>query len=487
MGPVKLIVFIFKPHWLIGLFLVLVMGLGIISPAGSVKPVGATRGPNNTIWGRFGCAREQQRHKLNYKKIIIFSDPHYYTPELGTTGAAFEEYLAGDRKLLAESNAILRKTINQIKASDAGIVLISGDLTKDGELVNHLKVASYLKELEDSGRKVYVINGNHDINNPHAFKFEGARVIPVENVSPEQFKEIYKDFGYAEALAVDTNSLSYVVEPVQGLRLIVMDSAIYDRNHTVGRPKTEGAFSEATLNWIIGQIKKAKAQGKIVLGMMHHGLMDHFSVQRRFFAQYVIKDADRIAVDLADAGMAAVFTGHFHAQDITAQQIGNKYIYDVETGSLVTYPNPYRIIELTADNKLRIKTWRIEEIDYDTGSLKFPVYAKKYLTDGLRDLAPHFLARIIMGQGLTEEEAAEQAALIVRQKVSPFMTLGDLLATIMVAHYQGDEVLDEELLPVIQRLVASESPLLGMLGEGLLSLGTDLEPADNDIIIPLQP
>lgn len=109
------------------------------------------------------------------------------------------------------------------------------------------------------------------------------------------------------------------------------------------------------------------------------------------------------------------------------------------------------------------------------------------MTDGLRDLAPHFLARIIMGQGLTEEEAAEQAALIVRQKVSPFMTLGDLLATIMVAHYQGDEVLDEELLPVIQRLVASESPLLGMLGEGLLSLGTDLEPADNDIIIPLQP
>ena len=38
-------------------------------------------------------------------KLMIFSDPHYFDPSLGTVGAAFDAYLANDRKLIAESDA----------------------------------------------------------------------------------------------------------------------------------------------------------------------------------------------------------------------------------------------------------------------------------------------------------------------------------------------------------------------------------------------
>lgn len=123
--------------------------------------------------------------------------------------------MASDRKLLAESKAILESAMEAIKKSDVDLVLFSGDLTKDGEYISHKQFTEYLKQLEKAGKQVFVINGNHDINNPHAVKFEGDKTTPVQQVTPSRFKSLYKDFGYGEAIAKDRYSLSYVVEPVE--------------------------------------------------------------------------------------------------------------------------------------------------------------------------------------------------------------------------------------------------------------------------------
>ncbi|MEW6696744.1 MAG: CehA/McbA family metallohydrolase [Bacillota bacterium] len=414
---------------------------------------------------------------INEAKIAVFSDPHYFAPELldDINNAAFQEYLAKDRKLIAESDALLKETIKRILDTDAGIVLVPGDLTKDGELVSHQKFAELLKQLEDAGKKVYVINGNHDVNNS-AHRYENNEAIATDNVSPEQFKQIYRDFGYAEAVARDDNSLSYVVEPAPGIRIIVMESAVYG--------ETGGRFSEARLNWIKQQTKEAAAQGKTVLGMMHHGLLDHFTVQRQFFPEYVIEDADRVAEELAAAGMQAVFTGHFHAQDIVSKQFGDKVIYDIQTGSPVTYPNPYRIVELTAANQLEIKTEHITSIDYDLSG-PFPDYARNYLVEGLNGLAPQMLAGILIKQGMPQEQAIQQANQLVQQTVASNLTIQDLIVDAFVAHYQGDESINPQLLPVIQGMAASADDLTKMLGGALLSLGTDPAPGDNNVTLAL--
>ena len=98
-------------------------------------------------------------------RFIVFSDPHLYDNSLGTTGKAFEDYIARDRKLLRESEGILQSVVASIKDIKADFVLIPGDMTKDGELVCHQLCANYLKQITDSGKKVYVIPGNHDIEN----------------------------------------------------------------------------------------------------------------------------------------------------------------------------------------------------------------------------------------------------------------------------------------------------------------------------------
>ena len=133
-------------------------------------------------------------NSMEYANIVVISDLHYYAPELGTTSQDFLNWERSDNKLLAESKNIVTSAINTVLQSNAQIVLVPGDLTKDGELVSHQQVAELLQRLTLAGKKVYVINGNHDIYNPNAWNFTSSPPTLVQNIGPSKFKEIYREF-----------------------------------------------------------------------------------------------------------------------------------------------------------------------------------------------------------------------------------------------------------------------------------------------------
>jgi len=176
-------------------------------------------------------------------KICVISDVHYFdTSLLINEGPAFEDYLNHDRKLLRESYAITESLIDSLVTEQPDILLVSGDITKDGELICHQKMADYFEELEATGTHVFVCPGNHDINNPHAVAFDNDTTYPVASVNPEEFKTIYANHGYDEAIAVDTASLSYIAEPIRGLQILSMDVCRYDSNYIDNYPQTDGGF-----------------------------------------------------------------------------------------------------------------------------------------------------------------------------------------------------------------------------------------------------
>lgn len=437
---------------------------------------------------------EERDKRVDSLKIAVISDLHYFAPELGTSGAAFEEYLNFDRKLIAESSEIAKAAIEEIKNSSAEIILISGDLTKDGEKLSHEQVAALLSDLEAAGKKVYVTPGNHDINNPQAMSYAGDNAIPVDYVTPKEFKKLYKDFGYSEARAKDPNSLSYVVEPVKGLWLISMDACQYNTNVEDGNPKIAGAFSAETLEWLEEQIEKGCSQGKKVIGMSHHGIVEHFQFQNELFDEYVIdgtadpSDADDwkvVADKLADAGMQAVFTGHFHANDIVKYTTDkNKSIYDIETGSLVTYPNSYRLLELTPDNEISIQTHHIEAINYDTGNKTFPVYAQEFLRDGLEVIVENTLVAM-MAKGSADPAVinAIKAQINAELVAGTGISIKSIVVDAMADHYYGDESADTLILPILNQMLANESTRA--LAAAILSIYNDPLPADNDVELQL--
>lgn len=70
-------------------------------------------------------------------KMAVLSDIHVMAPELlEEDGAAFQHYIAHDRKMLKESVSLLRAAVDALVRERPYVVLVTGDLTKDGERVS---------------------------------------------------------------------------------------------------------------------------------------------------------------------------------------------------------------------------------------------------------------------------------------------------------------------------------------------------------------
>lgn len=295
-------------------------------------------------------------------RIAVMSDLHYLSPDMIADTEDFEHAFNSDRKLLKESSSVLREMLERVRADKPDILLVSGDLTKDGEQECHAALAKQLQQLQQDvpGLKIYVINGNHDIRNYNAKNFNTAdgKAVPATRTEPEDFKRIY-DFVYSDPTVLATftpaegnkaGGLSYVARPVEGLTVIAMDTCRYSSDNTSNgddEHETSGAISADLEKWVIEQTAAAKARGDLVIGLEHHGLVPHFDVQPTILPMYLVNGYERIAQEYADAGMSVVFTGHMHAVDIAAMTTaaGNTF-YDIETGSALTYPCPVRFVDL---------------------------------------------------------------------------------------------------------------------------------------------
>ncbi len=407
-------------------------------------------------------------------RFAVIADPHLYDSELGTTGPAFEAYLAKDRKMLRESEAILASALERIEHEQPDFVILPGDLTKDGEMSSHFLLAGHLADLEAAGIEVFVIPGNHDINNPHAVAYDGDEKIPVNHVTPYDFTVIYGDFGYDQAIARDPASLSYVAEPVDGLWLFGIDSCRYAFNIAKGHPQTGGGLAPETLKWLLDKLSEARMKHKRVVGFMHHGALAHYTGQDQLYADYLVDNWDEVSRILSAAGLQLLFTGHYHANDITQSEWEENRLYDVETGSLVTYPSPYRMVDLHGADAAVVRTFYVDQIDFDTQGLSFPDHAKAFLAGGLTQIAADQLT-------LPPEQGGFSLSAEEASKAAPFV------AQAFMAHYAGDEMPDTAVLQQLQGYLPGADPRYQALGQALGALWRDLPPSDGSAVLPLRP
>ena len=400
--------------------------------------------------------------------FIVFSDPHIYAPSLGTDGKAFQSYLAQNRKLLKESVEILESAIDAMKKIDARFIIVPGDLTKDGELASHELAASYLNQLEVSGKQVYVIPGNHDINNGAAYKYTGDTTERVPSITAAGFARVYREFGYQEALQRDPYSLSYLAEPQPGLWLLALDSCRYAEIQEGHEPITDGKLSILTLRWIENILKEAVTKNKAVIATVHHGIIEHYRGHEKNFGAYIIDDYPSISRLLASYNVRLVFTGHYHAQDITIARWSetSKFTLDVQTGSLVTYPCPYRVVSIDRSQKATISSYHIQETR--THPDNFQEYARNHAIEGIKGIA----TQVIQGYRVERAEAED---------------LAHQVAEAFVAHYAGDEKLAPGQEPLRTRGLSVLGWFVVTSRKDLIQgLWHDLEPADNNITIDLK-
>ncbi|MBC1253557.1 metallophosphoesterase [Listeria welshimeri] len=334
----------------------------------------------------FGCSSASDKtekitapiEKNQDLSIIETTDVHYFAPSLTDNGAAFKQYVAaGDGKQLAYSDEITDAFLEDVEAKKTDVLIISGDLTNNGEKTSHEELAKKLAQVEKAGTQVFVVPGNHDINNPWARKFEKDKQLPTDTITPTDFSKIYGDFGYKDAISSDDFSLSYLAAPSSKVWLLMLDTAIYKTNMQQGTPTTEGGLTTGTLDWVKECSALAEKNGAKLIPVMHHNLTNHSDViQRGFTINY-----NQQVIDTLTAGnMEFSLSGHIHTQNIrTAKSTDGKEITDIVTNALSVYPHKYGNITYSAKNKnftyqsqkLDIESWAKEHGKTDKNLLNF--------------------------------------------------------------------------------------------------------------------
>ena len=278
--------------------------------------------------------------------MVVLSDIHVMGPGLlASEGEAWNNYLAGERKMVDYSRQVFDEQIEELKAMAPDLVLITGDLTKDGERASHEYVAGKLAELPTT-TKVLVIPGNHDRGTSNAKIYDGATATDAEVLDDAGIASAYASFGYGPESHRDASSLTYACEPFPGLVVIGIDSK-------------NGTLADGTVDWICNEATTARAAGKQVIAMMHHALIPHVTNADTFVATSVINGYDNLRQRFIAAGIPVVFTGHFHVSDI-AKDYDNALtgsIYDVATGAPISYPCDYRVVRFSDDyRRLSVET-----------------------------------------------------------------------------------------------------------------------------------
>ena len=298
-------------------------------------------------------------------RIVIISDVHLLSPELITPGSAIDRADAGETKMMAMSDDIMTAITDSIIKMEPTVVLLTGDLTNNGERLSHERMAQHLARMKQQGIQPLVIPGNHDCNNPYARSYDGDRTVPAATVTREEFAQIYRDFGYGKTSVRDTASLSYCCEPFKGVVIIGIDSNMDEQNtltcrgDSVDTYHNGGRIKPETLQWVIDRASEARKQGKLVIAMMHHHLVPHFDQEERLLANYIIKRHDEKARQLLEAGIHTIFTGHLHVTDAATayNSEGTDSIVEIATGSAICYPFALRTASIDDKKKtLQVNT-----------------------------------------------------------------------------------------------------------------------------------
>ena len=289
--------------------------------------------------------------------FYLVTDTHFFDPSFKRSGAAYEKRSISDQKCVAETPAIIDAGFKQIADDkETNIILIPGDLVYRGEYQSHIGLRNRLYKLKEQGKKIYLITARHDYDDNDSFEFDGDKMLPVKAMPRGELRDFYKDFGFDGAISEHKESMSYVAQLADGIRLLALNCD--------GDCKDFKGLWDNQMKWALEQIEDAHRTGNYIFAMTHYPLLP-FSPIMNLISDSHLTDWEKRANQFADAGLDLIFTGHMHAQAVTeyVTENGNK-ITDVQTGCFVGCPCAYRKVTIK-DSTADIKSYTINDFDYD--------------------------------------------------------------------------------------------------------------------------
>lgn len=301
-------------------------------------------------------------------RVFLATDLHYLAPSLTDHGPLFWQVMeAGDGKVTEYCDEATDAFLEEAAEAKPDAVILTGDLSFNGERESHLVLAEKLAAAEEAGIPVFVLPGNHDLYRK-CYSFFGETSQRVDTVSAEEFREIYSAFGFDEATAQDSDSLSYMAQLNSGTRLLMLDA---NTTHDFC------SLSEKTLAWTERQLKAAQEAGQSVLACCHQNLLRH----SMFGSGYVLGCSEKLQALLEEYGVPLMLSGHLHIQHVMT--VGK--VTEIATSPLTMGACQYGII--CAENgslsyetkKVPVSDWAERKKLSDENLLHFESYALERL------------------------------------------------------------------------------------------------------------
>lgn len=335
-----------------------------------------------------GCQSKTLSEKEDLK-IIVASDIHYFLKDYYQDCEWFaDSMLYGDGKMVTYGDEIVDAFLQAVIQEKPDLVVLTGDLSFNGEKGSHQKLAQKLEQLREKNIQVAVIPGNHDIDNIYTKGYGQDDYFDVDNINAKDFQDIYQNLGYHLATSKHDESLSYRIDLNPDFALLMIDSNAHEQTEmTLG---ASGFFTDSTMQWLEKQLQDIQKDGKTPLVAMHHNLAIHNELLNN---GYTINDHEKIAKLFSQYHVPFVLSGHIHCQNIKTIQ----GIYDIASSSLLDAPLQYGIIELNQD-----------QMNYHTQSLSISVNADEYFDT----VSANKFGKSLQGISDTQKRTAIQDVLV---------------------------------------------------------------------------
>lgn len=324
-------------------------------------------------------------------------------------------------RVFNESFQALPAALDEIAGRGIRHVVILGDYTDDGQRQTTDAVRHLLEEYRRKHRlSFYVIPGNHDVfaaNGRHHSKgflsgsgssvtvtsdAQVAGANPQACLSAQMYCEGYplgllpmaafglfaqaeylhweSPFGRSDSIedrqylvsSEDGRSTfrlmdaSYLVEPEEGLWLLMIDANVFEPRNGYHDPFDEETFIDSTaagwnavlrlkpflIDWIRDVHERARALGKTVLSFSHYPVIDPFddttgSEVALFGNTNVVRrtPVGAVADTLLGTGMTVHFSGHLHVEGTTRRHLDGCELVNIAVPSLVAFPPAFKIVQ----------------------------------------------------------------------------------------------------------------------------------------------
>lgn len=344
-------------------------------------------------------------------KIYHISDLHYLSARLTDYKKSFEdkvEYF--DAKSVRYVREIFDCFVQECINTKPDLVVFSGDLTFNGERLSHIDLRDKLMVLRSNKIPVVVIPGNHDIDNEISCSFFGDQDQEVDNVSIDEFVNIYRDFGYGDSSRVisrDKHSLSYLYRLSPGVSLLMLDT---------NTGKNKKYICNSTYRWIENALISAHKRNERVIGVSHQNILAH---NKMFVSGYKIDNSSKL-VDLYNKyNVRLNLSGHMHSQHLAEY----KNVYDAAVSCLSLYPNQYSVISIGLRGDMSYETMRLDIEKWaqlyskpDKNLLNFKNYSREFIVRATKNQTD----RVIKNIEIDEEEKYKMMNFMVDTSIAYF-------------------------------------------------------------------